>query len=54
MTMIIDTFPFNKDFAALEIRIEELKGVVDIFVASESAYTHSGHAKSSIYPIRVC
>lgn len=43
--MIIDTFPFNKDFNALEIRYEELKNSVDIFVASESAFTHSGLPK---------
>lgn len=43
--MIIDTFPFNKDFNALEIRYEELKHIVDLFVASESAFTHSGISK---------
>lgn len=43
--MIIDTFPFNKDFNALEIRYHELKGTVDLFVASESAFTHSGQTK---------
>ena len=43
--MIIDTFPFNKDFNALEIRFEELRGTVDLFVASESAFTHSGLRK---------
>jgi hypothetical protein len=43
--VIIDTFPFNEDFNALEIRLEELKGVVDIFIASESAFTHSGIRK---------
>lgn len=43
--MIIDTFPFNKDFNALEIRFEELRGTVDLFVASESAFTHSGLPK---------
>jgi hypothetical protein len=43
--MIVDTFPFNKDFNALEIRYEELKNIVDIFVASESAFTHSGLPK---------
>ena len=43
--MIIDTFPFNKDFNALEIRYEELKHTVDFFVASESAFTHSGLPK---------
>lgn len=43
--MIIDTFPFNKDFNALEIRYEELKGTVDLFVASEASFTHSGLPK---------
>ena len=43
--MIIDTFPFNKDFNALEIRFEELRGVVDLFVASEASFTHSGLPK---------
>lgn len=40
--MIIDTFPFNKDFNALEIRFEELKNTVDLFIASEASYSHSG------------
>ena len=43
--MIIDTFPFNKDFNALEIRYQELKDVVDLFIASESSFTHSGLSK---------
>lgn len=43
--MLIDTFPFNKDFNALEIRYEELKGTVDLFVASEASFTHSGLPK---------
>jgi hypothetical protein len=43
--MIIDTFPFNKDFNALEIRYQELKDVVDLFIASESPLTHSGLSK---------
>jgi hypothetical protein len=43
--LIIDTFPFNRDFNALEIRYEELRGTVDLFVASESAFTHSGLPK---------
>lgn len=43
--MIIDTFPFNKDFNALEIRYEELRDSVDIFIASESSFTHSGLPK---------
>lgn len=43
--MLIDTFPFNKDFNALEIRYEELKETVDLFVASEASFTHSGLPK---------
>ncbi|CAN2170189.1 Glycosyl transferase, family 17 [Candidatus Nanopelagicaceae bacterium] len=43
--MIIDTFPFNRDFNALEIRYEELKNTVDLFIASEAAFTHSGIPK---------
>jgi beta-1,4-mannosyl-glycoprotein beta-1,4-N-acetylglucosaminyltransferase len=43
--MIIDTFPFNRDFNALEIRYQELKDSVDLFVSSESTYTHSGLSK---------
>jgi beta-1,4-mannosyl-glycoprotein beta-1,4-N-acetylglucosaminyltransferase len=43
--MIIDTFIFNKDFKAFEIRINELREVVDIFVVSESRFTHSGKVK---------
>ena len=45
MKMIIDTFPFNRDFNALEIRFQELKETVDLFIASESAFTHSGLQK---------
>jgi beta-1,4-mannosyl-glycoprotein beta-1,4-N-acetylglucosaminyltransferase len=43
---IIDTFPFNKDFATLEIRLNELWNLVDKFVISESSYSHSGESKS--------
>jgi len=43
--MIVDTFPFNKDFNALEIRYQELRETVDLFIASESAFTHSGLSK---------
>lgn len=44
--MLIDTFPFNKDFNALEIRYQELKNTVDLFVASEASFTHSGLPKA--------
>jgi len=43
--VIIDTFPFNRDFKALEIRFNELIEVVDLFVVSESWFTHSGKKK---------
>jgi beta-1,4-mannosyl-glycoprotein beta-1,4-N-acetylglucosaminyltransferase len=43
--MIIDTFMFDKDFAALKIRLSELYELVDYFIISESSYTHSGIAK---------
>lgn len=43
--MIIDTFPFNKDFNALKIRLDELNDIVDLFVVAESSYTHSGDPK---------
>lgn len=43
--MIIDTFIFNKDFNALEIRLAELYDFVDLFVISEVSYTHSGKQK---------
>ena len=43
--MIIDTFIFNNDFNALKIRLDELSGIVDLFIISESAFTHSGLPK---------
>ena len=43
--MIVDTFIFNNDFNALKIRLNELNDVVDYFIISESAYSHSGLKK---------
>ena len=43
--MIIDTFPFNKDFRALEIRLSEMGELADLIVISESTVTHSGDRK---------
>lgn len=43
--MIIDTFMFDKDFAALKIRLAELYDTVDLFIISESSYSHSGIVK---------
>ena len=42
---IVDTFPFNKDFNTLEIRLNELWDIVDKFIVVESSYTHSGLKK---------
>jgi len=42
---IIDTFPFNKDFTTLEIRLNELWNVVDKFIIVESKYSHTGEIK---------
>lgn len=44
--MIIDSFLFNRDFNALRIRLAELNDVVDLFVISESLYTHTGKLKN--------
>lgn len=43
--MIIDTFIFNNDFNALKIRLDELSPIVDLFIISESAFSHSGFSK---------
>lgn len=43
--VIIDTFPFNKDFRTLEIRLTEMGELVDLIVISEANLTHSGRRK---------
>ena len=43
--MFIDTFPFNKDFNALKIRLAEIGDFADLIVISESFLTHSGQFK---------
>ena len=43
--MIIDTFPFFNELDLLEIRLNELKDVVDVFVLTEATLTHSGKPK---------
>ena len=42
---VIDTFPFNKDFMTLEIRLNELWDTVDKFIIVESKYSHTGEVK---------
>lgn len=43
--MLIDTFPFNRDFRPLKIRLQEVGDLVDLIVISESRLTHSGIPK---------
>jgi beta-1,4-mannosyl-glycoprotein beta-1,4-N-acetylglucosaminyltransferase len=43
--MIIDTFTFFNELDLLEIRLEELRGVVDLFVLVEATQTFSGKPK---------
>ena len=43
--MIIDCFPFFDELDLLEIRLHELKDVVDVFVLTESNLTFSGKEK---------
>ena len=43
--MFIDTFPFNRDFRALKIRLAEIGEFADLIVISESPLTHSGKIK---------
>ena len=43
--MIIDCFPFFDELDVLEIRLNELKDVVDVFVLVESHKTFSGNTK---------
>jgi len=43
--MVIDAFPFYNELDLLEIRLEELKDVVDLFVLVEAGETFSGKPK---------
>lgn len=43
--MIVDCFPFFNELDLLEIRLNELKDVVDEFVLAESPYTFTGKEK---------
>ena len=43
--MIIDCFPFFNEFDLLEIRLNELADVVDMFVLTEATLTHRGNEK---------
>jgi len=47
--MIIDCFPFFDELDLLEIRLNELKDVVDVFVLTESPWTFSGIEKPLFY-----
>ena len=43
--MVIDCFLFFDEIDLLEIRLNELKDVVDVFVLTESPYTFTGKEK---------
>lgn len=43
--MIYDCFPFYNELDLLEIRLEELSGIVDRWVIAEAPFTHSGKPK---------
>ena len=43
--MIIDCFPFFNELDLLEIRLNELADVVDMFVLTEATLTHQGNPK---------
>ena len=43
--MIIDCFPFFNELDLLEIRLNELSDVVDVFVLTEATLTHRGNKK---------
>ena len=43
--MIIDCFPFFNELDLLEIRLNELSDVVDMFVLTEATLTHQGNKK---------
>lgn len=45
MTKVIDCFPFFNELDLLEIRLNELKDVVDVFVLTESPLTFTGKDK---------
>jgi len=45
LVMIIDCFPFFDELDLLEIRLNELKDIVDVFVLTESPLTFSGNGK---------
>jgi len=43
--MVYDIFPFNNELDLLEIRLNTLKDLVDVFILTESIYTFSGDKK---------
>jgi Glycosyltransferase family 17 len=50
--MIIDAFPFWREFECLEIRFRELKGLVDTFVVVEAPWTHAGEDRDYLFSKR--
>ncbi|KAK3826113.1 MAG: glycosyltransferase family 17-domain-containing protein [Benniella sp.] len=46
---IFDIITFNDELSVLDIRLNELNDVVDVFVVIEAAWTFSGHTKPLTY-----
>ena len=46
---VIDCFPFFNELDLLEIRLNELKDVVDVFVLTEAPFTFTGREKPLFY-----
>lgn len=46
---IYDSFLFYNELDILEIRLNELKNVVDYFILIESSVTHQGQSKPFIF-----
>ncbi len=46
--MIVDTFSYNGE-PIVELRLEYLSDVVDLFIIVEARYTHSGDKKEGLY-----
>jgi beta-1,4-mannosyl-glycoprotein beta-1,4-N-acetylglucosaminyltransferase len=48
--MVYDCFTFLNEYELLDIRLHELKGIVDTFVICESDHTHKGVKKPLNFP----
>lgn len=46
---VFDAFPFFNELEMLEVRLNELGGVVDVFVLAEATHTHTGRPKELLF-----